>query len=109
MHDAFFLGPEALLCRTRGPDAVPQTREDAKRGETYQIAFDRLLDEVASAEKQVLSRSIVRICIQLTMRHCAGENPIRQGARLFFHGPKYRRAEHSCRRHSYCQGLPRGC
>ena len=54
-HDAFFLGPEALLCRTRGPDAVPQTHEAAKRGETYQIAFDRLLDEVASAERLVFS------------------------------------------------------
>lgn len=59
MKDAFFVGPEALRCRTRSPDAVPQTHEAPKRGETYQIAFDRLLDEVAFAEKQVLSGPII--------------------------------------------------
>ena len=64
MHDAFFLGPEALLCRTRGPDAVPQTHEAAKRGETYQIAFDRLLDEIASAERLVRSHLTIGLCSQ---------------------------------------------
>ncbi len=63
MHDAFFIGPEGLQCRTRGSDAVPQTHEAAMRGETYQVAFDRLLEAVASAEKQVLSSLITRVTV----------------------------------------------
>lgn len=63
MYNAFFFGPEGLQCRSSGSDAAPQSAEVAMPGETYQVAFDRLLEAVASAEKQVFSSPIIGVTV----------------------------------------------